>query len=373
MIKKIVVGLLVAGLVLTGAGAVVYAQTDKSPTCPPENNVTELLAMSADEIRNAYRDGKTLEDLFDTQGLDYDAYIAELTENSLACVVDALANGKITEQQATRLKDAIQNRSDNGFPFGLKLMNLKNNRMNKLQSGSLENLAEVMGMETTELANAFKSGSTLSQIAEQQGMDATVVFEEWVQSQIADINQAVEDGKLDPDRAQTLVERLDEKLTNGLDFENWNPFNKQFKPGARIAILTGKDLIGSVLNAMDMTVEEFRLALQDGQTVEELAASKGVDLDALYHTWVQEQIDTVNEKLANEEITQEKADGMLEKLNNQLSESFPLDFLKNLYRGFDKMRDNRSNNWNRPGAFSDRSDFGRSLPALSGVESGVDF
>ena len=373
MIKKIVVGLLVAGLVLTGAGAVVYAQTENSPVCPPENNVTELLGMSASEIRDAYHDGKTLEDLFDAQDLNYDAYFAELTENSLVCVVNALANGKITEQQATRLTDAIQNRSDNGFPFGLKLKNLKNNRINKLQSGLLENLAELMGMETTDLRNAFKAGSNLNQIAEQQGLDATVVFEEWVQSQITDINQAVEDGKLDSDRAQTLVGKLNEKLTNGLDFENWNPFNKRFKPGARVAILAGKDLIGSVLNAMDMTVEEFKSALQDGQTVEELAASKGVDLDALYHKWVQEQIDTVNEKLTAEEITQEKADAMLEKLNNQLGESFPLDFLKNLHRGFGKMCDNLSNGWNRPRAFSDRGDFGRSRPALSGDEFGVDF
>ena len=125
MIRKILLGLLVAVLVLTGAGVVVYAQTDQTPICPPENNITEVLGLSGSEIRDAFRNGQTLKDLFDSQGLDYDAYISQLTENSLACVVDALANGKITEEQATRMKNAIQNNADKGFPFNMKIRILR--------------------------------------------------------------------------------------------------------------------------------------------------------------------------------------------------------------------------------------------------------
>jgi hypothetical protein len=360
MIKNIVVGLLIAGLVLTGAGAVVFAQTENAPVCPPENNITDVLGLSTGEIRDAYRLGKTLEDLFDAQGLDYDAYIAELTENSLACVVDALANGDITEEQATRLKDAIQNFSDKGFSFGFKLRSFRNSRLNELKSGSLENLAEVLGMETTELVNAFKDGSTLSQIAELQGVDQAVVFEEWIKSQIADINQAVDDGKLDSERAATLVERLNTKLSEGFDFENWNPFDKPLEQRARLSIIAGKDLVNTVLDAMDMTVEDLRSALLGGQTIEELAVDNGVDLDALYQTWLEEQISKVNEKLASEAITQQQADILLEKLNNQLGEPFPSEFLRNLKSGMEKLRDNRSNGWSRPGRMSGHGDLGSS-------------
>ena len=296
MIKKILVGLLVAGLVLGGAGVVVYAQKDQSPICPPENNITEVLGLSVGDIRDAFRNGQTLKDLFDSQGLDYDAYISQLTENSLACVVDALANGKITEEQATRLKDAIQNSADKGFPFNMKIRIFKNLEVNKLKIGSLNNLASVMGMETADLIKAFKTGSTFGQIAQQQGIDPGTAFEEWINTQIADINQAVEDGKLDSSRAETAIEKLNEKLAGGFDFENWTPFDKFPGPRAKVAFLAGKDLLGTVLDAFGMTAEEFRTALQEGQTLEELSADKGVDLDALYQTWIADQINAVNEK-----------------------------------------------------------------------------
>ena len=108
-----------------------------------------------------------------------------------------------------------------------------------------------------------------------------------------------------------------------------------------------------------MTAEEFRTALQEGQTLEELSAEKGVDLDALYQTWIADQINAVNEKLTNEEITQQQADNLLEKLNNQLGQSFPVDFLGRLHRGVQNFRDNRAQGLNRFGGFQGRGDFGR--------------
>ena len=364
--KKLLIALLISGLVLGGAGVVVYAQTNQSPICPPENNITELLGMTPSEIRDAHRNGKTLKDLFDAQGLDYDAYISEMTENSLACVVDALANGDITEEQATRMKDAIQKSADNGIPFNMKIRIFKNFKVNKLKIGSLNNLASVMGMETADLIKAFKTGSTFGQIAQQQGIDPGTAFEEWINTQIANINQAVEDGNLDSSRAAAAIEKLNDKLAGGFDFENWTPFGKLPGPRAKVAFLAGKDLFGSVLDAFGMTQEEFRSALQDGQTLEELSVEKGVDLDALYQTWIADQINAVNEKLSNEEISQQQADALLERLNNQLGQSFPTDFLRRLHRGVQNFRENRSRGFNRFGGLMGRGDLGRpNVPAES--------
>lgn len=358
MIKKMLVGFLIAGLVLAGAGVVAYAQTDQAPICPPENDISEILGLSVSEIRDAYRNGKTLKDLFDSQGLDYDSFISELTENSLACVVDALANGEITDEQAARLKDAIQNNADKGFPFNMNIRIFNNFKVNKLKVGSLENLASVVGLETADLLNAFKTGSTFGQIAEQQGIDPGTAFEEWIKIQIAEINQAVEDGKLTSDRADSLVENLNERLTDGFDYENWTPFEKIPGTRVKVALLTGKDLLGTVLDAFGMTAEEFRTALQAGQTLEELSSEKGVDLDDLYQTWIADQINAVNEKLTNEEITQERADALLEKLNNQLDQSFPAEFLGKLYRGFQNFSEDHSQSLNRFGGFRSRGEFG---------------
>jgi hypothetical protein len=124
------------------------------------------------------------------------------------------------------------------------------------------------------------------------------------------------------------------------------------------ALLAGKDLLGTVLDAFGMTAEEFRAALQDGQTLDELSSEKGVDLDDLYQAWIADQINAVNEKLTNEEITQEQADALLEKLNNQLDQSFPAEFLRRFLRGFQNFREDNSQRLNGFDGFRSRGEFG---------------
>ena len=65
--------------------------------------------------------------------------------------------------------------------------------------------------------------------------------------------------------------------------------------------------------------------------------------------------------LTNEEITQQQADALLERLNNQLGQSFPVDFLGRLHRGVQNFRENRSQGLNRFGGLLGRGDFGRQV------------
>ena len=100
----------------------------------------------------------------------------------------------------------------------------------------------------------------------------------------------------------------------------------------------GKDLAQEVLEAFGMTPEEIKAAIQNGQTIEELAAEKGVDLDAIFAEWVAEKSAVIKQAVADGKITEEKAAEMLERLETQAEEGFPLDFLKKVRQGRDGQR-----------------------------------
>ncbi len=75
-----------------------------------------------------------------------------------------------------------------------------------------------------------------------------------------------------------------------------------------------------IAELLGLTPEELREQIQDGKTIEELAAEAGVDLDA-YHQEMQEQRQEelrarIEEALENGDISQGQADWLLEGLDN---------------------------------------------------------
>ncbi|NJN81027.1 MAG: hypothetical protein HC802_01220 [Caldilineaceae bacterium] len=84
------------------------------------------------------------------------------------------------------------------------------------------------------------------------------------------------------------------------------------RPGPRLSVELAEEL--------GMTVEELRTALDDGQTIEQLAANAGVDLEALRAEHQAERqaeaIAHVQEELAQGDITQQEADERIERIEN---------------------------------------------------------
>ena len=114
MKQKILIVLVTAALFGFGAATPVHAQAENPPVCSAETQLLETLDMTMVEIKTALSAGSTLEELFVAKGLDYAVFVEETAANQLSCIEQALADGKLTQNQADRLTAAVETSLENG-------------------------------------------------------------------------------------------------------------------------------------------------------------------------------------------------------------------------------------------------------------------
>jgi uncharacterized protein YidB (DUF937 family) len=137
--------------------------------------------------------------------------------------------------------------------------------------------AEAIGVSEDDLRAALVDGQSMAEVAAANGVDAQVVVDALVADATTRIDQAVADGELDADRAEEIKANLVERITalvNG-EMPLGGP-GGHHRPHANLA--TAAEAIG-------ISEDDLRAALEDGQTVAEVATANGVDpqvvIDAL--------------------------------------------------------------------------------------------
>ena len=193
-----VIGALVVALLAIGVFGVTSAFADDG--VPPGKRgekhalegavlaaVADALKMTPDEVTAALQDGKTLPDLADEAGVDMQD-----------------------------VKDAISAVVGDDGPFGMRV------KKRGLDGAALEVVAGVLKMTPEEVNAALQDGKTLSDLAEEAGVDMQDVKssldglrEETMREHIA---QAVEDGKMSQEKADWLLEGLEKGFLKGPEF-----------------------------------------------------------------------------------------------------------------------------------------------------------
>lgn len=211
-----------------------------------------------------------------------------------------------------RIQQGVQNaferggpggRGGNGGPGG-------NGEVRGMKGGDhQEALAAALGMTTEELQTALLSGQTIEEIAAEKGVDLQAFALTQAQEQLA---QAVTDGKLTQEEADAKLAEIQTAIENG-EF----PGQRGFGPGQNAP---RGERNSDLAEALGMTQEELHTAIQNGQTIEEIAAEKGVDLEALQAEQQAEKLAQAQERLAQAvedgKLTQEEADQILEQMQS---------------------------------------------------------
>jgi polyhydroxyalkanoate synthesis regulator phasin len=133
---------------------------------------------------------------------------------------DAVASGRITEEQAERLRDAEFGDIRRGFAMGLK----------HAIGNVFETAAEILGLTTDEVREGLADGKSLADLAEEQGV--TDLESQLVAELTADIEAKVADGSITQDQADRLLENLEERVSNLVDHEG-GKFRGRFGGGMR--------------------------------------------------------------------------------------------------------------------------------------------
>lgn len=192
--------------------------------------VTETLGMTAEELRAAFEEGKSLADIAAEQGVPVEDVKAALTAEASEHIDRAVADERIDADRAAELNEGLSERID-------ELVNRtpgEGEGRHKGPGGNkgdrAEALAEFLGLTTEDLRAGFDDGQTLAQVAEAQGVseDDLVAF---LLGQVEErLDEAVENGRIDADDAEEKMAEAPERLEERINAE---PGERRSRSGRR--------------------------------------------------------------------------------------------------------------------------------------------
>jgi len=230
-------------LALVGAAVgIVAAQTDETPT-PSATAEDEATATPAAEQEDATETPSTeegdggsgqealrdqfLDDLAERLGISRDQLDQALSESALALVDQAVADGRITEEEATRIRERIE---AGEFPVFFGHHGYRHGGGCGLLGVNPEELADFLGITANELRDARQNEQSLAQIAEANGKSRDEL-RTFMLSEIEEyVNQAVENGRITQERADELLSRASERIDEIIDREGLPPRPFKFGP-----------------------------------------------------------------------------------------------------------------------------------------------
>jgi ribosomal protein S13 len=188
--------------------------------------------MTAAEVRDEISSGKTMQEIFAEKGLDYETYLEQWLADHEACLADAVAEGKLTEDQAELLQERLEDRVDDGLffyqnqGFADSMRSYMRFRAEKIWEGGhglIGQILEKLEITFDDLKVRITGGETLEEIAEEAGIDLDAKHDEFIQKQLENVEQALADGKITEAQADRIRERLNDQLENPIP---WKMFDR---------------------------------------------------------------------------------------------------------------------------------------------------
>ncbi len=232
MFKKIFIGLLITTLLIGGVVVSVSAYGKNQSICETEPYPLDALEMTVEELRDALRSGKTLQEIVEEKGLDYESFKEQWLAAHQTCLDEAVVNGTLTEDQAEAIQVRMEERIDEGFSFNRMMsfgsrmrshMNFGTGRFGGGGFGPMGEILEKLGISFEQLRERLQGGESLADIAEEAGIDLSTIQTENIQAQLERIDQALADGKITEEQAERMRERLNDQLENP---NSWNMFER---------------------------------------------------------------------------------------------------------------------------------------------------
>jgi hypothetical protein len=158
-------------------------------------------------------------------------------------------------------------------------------------------------------------------LAENLGITREELDDAITKTHLSLIDEAVEEGRITEDRADELRERVEngEPVFPGHAFKEHH--GRGNGHGHGFGLFRGlKWLAGEASDILGLEEGELRQAYKDGKSLADLAEEKGISTDDLKSQILDAAKTKLDEKVADEDITQEEADAILERLTNNIDD-----------------------------------------------------
>ncbi len=172
-----------------------------------------ILGMTADELREQIKEGKTLAEIAEEEGVldELKDALYDAQKERTDTLVD---EGKLTEEQAEEMLEKCQTMLDEGKfgmagagrPYGQSGPGINEERQ--------EVILDILGMTADELKEQMKEGKTLAEIAEEEGV-SDELKDALYDAQKERTDTLVDEGKLTEEQAEEMLEKCQTMLDEG--------------------------------------------------------------------------------------------------------------------------------------------------------------
>jgi uncharacterized protein YidB (DUF937 family) len=192
---------------------------------PPHlESVAELLGITVDELREGLRDGSTMAEMAEANGVSTEELTAEILASIEEHLDEAVADGRIDQEKADERLAGAEERVEtmiNAEPGTFERFGKGHGHSHRVwgRADHLQEVADSLGLSVDDLKDSLADGQTVVEAAEAQGVSEADLVAALVEAATEQIDEAVEDGRLDADRAATMKESLEENITDRVNRE----------------------------------------------------------------------------------------------------------------------------------------------------------
>lgn len=215
-------GLIAAGIVFAVAAAAIvtggFTQAQESTATPSAGPAAATATPGSSdgaggpvtakgELREGFLDGLATE-----LGITRDQLDQAIRNASLDIVDAAVADGRITEEEAAHIRDAIESGK---FPFfgGPRF----HHRGFFLGRGTVNDIAGFLGVDRQVIVDGLQNDQSLAQIAEANGKSRDELKSFLLSNITQKVNQALADGALTQDRADEILQNAPARIDQLID------------------------------------------------------------------------------------------------------------------------------------------------------------
>jgi uncharacterized protein YidB (DUF937 family) len=136
-------------------------------------DLAEAIGISTDDLRAALKDGQTLGEVAEANGVDPQRVVDVLVDNGTERLDAAVAAGRIDQATADERRAKLPDRATQLVNGELE----RSAHHHPRRSAALRTAAEAIGIDAAELRDALREGQTIAQVAEANGVDPQDVID----------------------------------------------------------------------------------------------------------------------------------------------------------------------------------------------------
>ena len=180
---------------------------------------------------------------------------------------------------------------------------------------SLAVAATAIGISDDELRTALRSGQSIAQVAQSKGVDVQKVIDAIVADARERVAEKVQEGDLTQAHADQRLANLPQRVTDMVNRTG----GSRHGPGGHRRHGPGPGLAAAA-DAIGVSEQDLVTALRSGQSIAQVAQSKGVEVQKVIDAIVADARTRLAEKVQSGDLTQAQADQRLANLSARVTD-----------------------------------------------------